>query len=135
MSRAARKSVIVMMYDGGLGYAEATNLIKQLNYGAAPKEKDKLNGKYQDFTVIVGDLGMYSYDRPAWTYWNAFANQLVMEGYTKEQALEILKSKHMRWMLDVEGEDKIERAAERACVAYLKVNRSSIDQMLKDEYK
>lgn len=92
-----------------------------------------MNGKYMDFSTKVSELGMYSYDRVAWTYWNAFANALVERGYTEAQAMEILKSKHMRWMLDG-ADDKIERLAERMVADYLKDarNKTSIDAMLKE---
>jgi len=79
-----------------------------------------MNGKYEDLTSVVGELGMYSYDRPAWTFWNAFANRLMKLGFTRDAALDVLKSKHTRWMLDHKGESAIERLAERLAADYVK---------------
>ncbi len=43
---------------------------------------------------------MYSYERPAWLYFNGVANALRAQGWNDEQIKERLASKDMRWMLD-----------------------------------
>lgn len=85
-----------------------------------------MNGTFTDLTVEVSEIGMYSYDRPAWVFWNAFANRLMKMGYSQEDALEILKSKHTRWMLDSKGEDALERVAERLAADYVAKNENDI---------
>jgi hypothetical protein len=75
---------------------------------------------------------MYSYERVAYVYWNAFANRLMQRGYTQSEAMEILKSKHTRWMLDG-ADDKVELLAKRMCDAYVEKNKKDINAMLKEE--
>ena len=63
-----------------------------------------------DITGEIGPIGtqwreparpMYSYDRPAYTFWNGVVKGLMRKRkLTVEQALEILQSKLVRWMLD-----------------------------------
>jgi len=60
-----------------------------------------------DFTLKVGELGMYSYERPAYTLWDALANGLIDAGYSEKAALEWLRSKAARWALDGELGDAI----------------------------
>ena len=64
--------------------------------------------EFEDFTGRMGQLGreikgewpMYSYERPAWNYWNGVANYLKSVGCTDAEIGEILRHKYMRWMLD-----------------------------------
>lgn len=64
----------------------------------------------KDFTIHFGNIGsgrqveMYSYDRPAYLFWNAFCNELIARGLTERQAFEEMASKGVRWMLDAQGE-------------------------------
>ena len=59
-----------------------------------------------DYTGKMGPLDsgrkweMYSYTRPAWVFWNAFANGLKNRGFTDEQIKAALTGKGVRWMLD-----------------------------------
>jgi hypothetical protein len=75
--------------------------------------------------------GTYT-ERAANIYWNAFANRLIQRGYTQSEAMEILKSKHMRWMLD-DADDKVELLAKRMCDVYVEKNKKDINTMLKEE--
>lgn len=59
-----------------------------------------------DYTGKLGELGMFSYERPAWILWSALANGLIEAGYTEAAAFEWLRSKAARWALDgALGED------------------------------
>lgn len=87
-----------------------------------------MNGKYVDLTAAVGEIGMFSYDRPAWTFWNAFANRLMKLGWSEAEALEILKSKHTRWMLDSKGEDALEKLAERLAADYVEKSLNYVER-------
>ena len=61
-----------------------------------------------DYTGRVGPLDplhgvdwpMYSFDRPAFCFWNGFANGLRRDGWTEDQIKNTLQSKDVRWMLD-----------------------------------
>lgn len=53
-----------------------------------------------DLSVRVGQLDMYSYDRPSYTLWDAVARGLMHKGYTQAQAETWLRSKDARWALD-----------------------------------
>lgn len=50
---------------------------------------------------------MYSYERPAWNFWNGVANGLRDMGYSDEQIKGILQSKAARWLLD-KHDDKLQ---------------------------
>jgi hypothetical protein len=65
----------------------------------------------RDFTNQIGNWGMYSYDRPAWLFWNAMMNGLMDSGYSQQAAEQWLRSKAARWMLDGDMGDKIEELA------------------------
>jgi hypothetical protein len=86
-----------------------------------------MNGTYTDLTGEIADLNMYSYERAANIYWNAFANRLIQRGYTQSEAMEIL-----RWMLD-DADDKVELLAKRMCDVYVEKNKKDINAMLKEE--
>lgn len=43
---------------------------------------------------------MYSYERPAYTLWNAVGKELYRHGWTMEEIREVLQSKYPRWALD-----------------------------------
>jgi len=78
-----------------------------------------MNGKYEDYTGTVGDLGsgqpveMLSYSRVSSIFWNAFANEMEKQhGALPAESVLVMKSKCTRWMLDgMEGQ--IERCAAR----------------------
>lgn len=57
-------------------------------------------GKY-----CANDMPMYSYDRPAYMYWNGVANYLRSKGCADKTIAETLAHKHMRWMLDKYDDD------------------------------
>ena len=79
-----------------------------------------------DYTKEIQDLGMYSYERPAWVFWNAVMNSLIKnQGLTKEQALEWLDSKHARWMLD-QLEEVIENTAQAMVTTYVQTNKRAL---------
>src|SRR2546426_813450 len=59
-----------------------------------------------DLTKEIADSGMYSYDRPAYTFWNGAAQALAAAGYENDTVIHILKSKVTRWMLDA-GDEKV----------------------------
>ncbi len=56
-------------------------------------------------------IEMYSYDRPAYTFWSAFMNGLMAGGLTEKQAEDWLTSKNARWSLDGDLGDMIETLA------------------------
>lgn len=62
----------------------------------------------QDYTGRLGPLtsdaewAMYSFERPAFMFWNAIANALRARGWSEEEIKEWLQSKEPRWMLDGE---------------------------------
>jgi hypothetical protein len=62
-----------------------------------------------DYTGLIGDLHqdreppewpMYSYSRPAYLFWNGFANALRERGLSDAQIRVELQSKGTRWLLD-----------------------------------
>lgn len=71
----------------------------------------------QDYTALIGPLNsdkewpMYSYERPAYMFWNAIANTLRTRGWSDEEIKEWLQSKEPRWMLDGELGETIEAVA------------------------
>ena len=60
-----------------------------------------------DLTREVSDLSFISKDRAAYNFWNGFANALMHNGFTRDEVMHILQSKHTRWMLDT-YDDEIE---------------------------
>lgn len=85
-----------------------------------------MSPKHADYTKEIQDLGMYSYENPAWVFWNAAMNSLIKtHGLTKEQALEWLDSKHARWMLD-QLEQAIENTAEAMVTTYVQSNKRAL---------
>lgn len=78
---------------------------------------------WNDYTATFRQLGTparderddsvesYSYDRPAYIFWNAFVNGLIASGLTEAEAIEWVQSKKARWMLDGELSDVIEGIA------------------------
>ena len=54
----------------------------------------------RDFTGRVGELAMYSYDRPSYMVWDAVMKGLMDQGYSQTAAEAWLKSKAARWALD-----------------------------------
>lgn len=76
--------------------------------------ENKLNEFYdakQDFSARVGELHMYSYDRPAYMVWDAIMNALMTKGYSQAAAEQWLKSKAARWACDGELGDALVSAA------------------------
>ena len=68
---------------------------------------------------IYGDkvILMYSYSRPSSIFWNAIYNALINQGWSEEKAIEWLRSKDPRWMLD-NHETEIQNLAEKMIAAY-----------------
>jgi hypothetical protein len=62
---------------------------------------------HYDCTDKIGQLGtdckwpMYSYDRPAYTLWNAIAQNLHRRGWSDNRIKDFLQSKDTRWALDM----------------------------------
>lgn len=54
----------------------------------------------EDFTGQGLMESAYSYERPAYIVGNALLNGMIAAGLTKEQAIQVLHSKHYRWSLD-----------------------------------
>lgn len=63
----------------------------------------------RDITADIGPLyrsgwdpkiPMYSYERPAYIFWQAVFEGLQEGGMTEEQAIDWLQSKNPRWVLD-----------------------------------
>lgn len=53
---------------------------------------------------------MYSFDRAAYTLWNAIANEFEKRGWSEQEILEWLQSKAARWALDGRLGELIEKA-------------------------
>lgn len=54
----------------------------------------------EDFTGQGLMESSYSYNRPAYIVGNALLNGMIASGLSKEQAIQVLHSKHYRWNLD-----------------------------------
>lgn len=63
---------------------------------------------------------MYSYDRPAYIFWSAFMNGLIDAGMSEKDAIEYLKSKATRYLLDGKLSDHIEKLAYETARAQVK---------------
>lgn len=48
---------------------------------------------------------MYSYNGPAYTFWNGAAQALVEHGLSEKQAIEWLQSKNARWLMDAYAQE------------------------------
>ena len=68
-----------------------------------------IKGTIQDISGDIGPLykdeeqsknSMFSYNRPAYNFWQGFYDGLRKKGLTHEQAMEELMSKGVRHMLD-----------------------------------
>jgi hypothetical protein len=55
---------------------------------------------------------MYSFERPAFCFWNGVANELKRRLMSEKAIKEFLQSKDTRWMLDQHGECLEELGAE-----------------------
>ena len=68
--------------------------------------KKKINVDNVDITGDIGSLHsdakctMYSYERPAYNFWNGVAKGMLKNGATKEEVYWWLSSKNARWLLD-----------------------------------
>lgn len=60
---------------------------------------------------------MYSYDRPAYNFWQGFAEGLAKRGLTEEQIFNEMRSKGTRWMLD-EHDNKLKSLGRRMAKDY-----------------
>jgi len=68
------------------------------------KKRKDYTGKFCDLHPSTGrEWPMYSYERPAWDFWNGFANGLKDQGFSEAEIEEWLKSKLARWLLDQNG--------------------------------
>jgi len=85
--------------------------------------------KHVDLTSKIADLGMYSYARPAYTFWNGFANALLSAGYEESAVLEVLRSKFARWELD-KDDSLIEKLGCKMGAEFIRTNRAAVDEML-----
>lgn len=71
---------------------------------------DNPQKKYRDLSIELGPMfpacgpapkhPMYSYDRPAWLFWQGVADQLQEQGMSEERAIAWLKSSSTRHGLD-----------------------------------
>lgn len=64
---------------------------------------------------VAGDIGdlyptsktpvkpMYSFSRPAYSFWQGFYDALRSRGLTQDEAFEEMQSKGVRWLLDSHG--------------------------------
>lgn len=60
----------------------------------------QLTAETLDFEPFGDKWPMYSFDRPAYLFWNGVANYLRNAGYSDKEIREELQSKSVRWMLD-----------------------------------
>ena len=63
------------------------------------------------------DWPMYSFNRPAYTFWNGFAKGLAKRGLSIDEIKVELQSKGVRLMLDVHS-DKLEAVGEDLAMDY-----------------
>ena len=70
-------------------------------------------------TDITGKIGnmfqgeqpewpMYSFNRPAYAFWQGIANELQDQGYSQKHIQGVLQSKHMRWLFDGQASEQLE---------------------------
>lgn len=70
-------------------------------------------------TDITGKIGnmfqgeqpewpMYSFNRPAYAFWQGVATELQEQGYSQQHIQGVLQSKHMRWLFDGGTSEEIE---------------------------
>lgn len=78
------------------------------------------------------DTTMYSFDKPAYSFWRGFQIKLYRAGYTQAQVREILCSKFMRWMFDSRDDD-MEQVGYEWATKWLKLNKDGADRMLREE--
>ena len=62
-------------------------------------------------------IPMYSYERPAYNFWQGFYAGLIKRGLTHEQAAEELRSKGPRWLFDMRG-DEVQALGEAMAATY-----------------
>jgi len=68
--------------------------------------KKKINVNGVDITGDIGSLHsdakctMYSFERPAYNFWNGIAEGMIANGATYEEVYWWLSSKNARWLLD-----------------------------------
>jgi hypothetical protein len=63
---------------------------------------------------------MFSFDRPAYTLWNAIAGQLHEAGWSDERIKEWLQSKETRWALDGDLGDALRELGRAYAAEYVK---------------
>lgn len=94
-------------------------MMKRSNKAVVPDDE-------RDITADIGPLWplpqegrrtMYSYERPAYLFWQGFADALFDRGLTKEQVFRELASKGTRWLLDAQGE-KLKQLGRRLGKSY-----------------
>lgn len=67
---------------------------------------ENITNSIKDITGLIGPLTskeenpMYSFERPALNFWQGVYIGLIEDGFTHEQSMELLQSKHMRLMID-----------------------------------
>jgi len=66
---------------------------------------------------------MYSHNNPTPIFWRGFVRQLMVDGASDEQVIQLLQSKHMRWMFDSDS-DKIEEIAEQMAKNYSEIAKT-----------
>ena len=65
---------------------------------------DKIGNMFQGESP---EWPMYSFNRPAYAFWQGIANELQDMGYSQKDIKGILQSKHMRWLFDGDGHDQV----------------------------
>jgi hypothetical protein len=89
-----------------------------------------MNATETDYTGKMGPLSsgkewpMYSFERPAYLFWNAFANQLAREGFSERQIQTALQGRDVRHMLDTD-QDAIEEVG-RTLASFYKPTRDIV---------
>lgn len=86
-------------------------------------------GDSYDCTGVIGPLypacggnpewPMYSFDRAAYTVWNAIAANLNKRGWSDKQIKEWLQSKSPRWALDGELSDMLVKVADEYATKHI----------------
>ncbi len=66
---------------------------------------------------------MYSYERPAWIFWQGFYNGLIDCGFSHQTSIEIMQSRDVRHMLDGDGDEIKDMGYQWATRTYKVVER------------
>lgn len=85
---------------------------------SAPRD---ITGEVCGFHPPSGTVPMYSFDRPAYNFWQGAFCALIEFGMSEKQAFDWLQSKSPRWMLDNHA-DEVQALGHDMVAAYIAKN-------------